>query len=120
LGKIARQNSSLFIHWQLGIFPAAEELREARWAERFSEGEDSSGLLSNFIVFLTLGVKLVRMQITGGNIDDRSSIMSLVKMILFLRTLYLTIDYITRKWSISIQNWGETMVHFLIKFEGKI
>lgn len=24
LGKIARQNSYLFIHWQLGIFPAAE------------------------------------------------------------------------------------------------
>lgn len=36
------------------------------------------------------------------------------------KTLYLTIDYITRKWSMPIQNWGETMAHFLIKFEGRI
>ena len=36
------------------------------------------------------------------------------------KTLYLTIDYITRKWSMPIQNWGEAMAHFLIKFEGRI
>ena len=33
------------------------------------------------------------------------------------KTLYLTIDYITRKWSMPIQNWGEAMAHFLIKFD---
>nr|WP_263421584.1 IS256 family transposase [Candidatus Megaera polyxenophila] len=33
------------------------------------------------------------------------------------KTLYLTIDYITRKWSMPIQNWNEAMAHFLIKFE---
>lgn len=36
------------------------------------------------------------------------------------KSLYLTIDYITRKWSMPIQNWGEAMAHFLIKFEGRI
>lgn len=36
------------------------------------------------------------------------------------KTLYLTIDYITRKWSMPIQNWGEAMAHFMIKFEGRI
>lgn len=36
------------------------------------------------------------------------------------KTLYLTIDYITRKWSMPIQNWGEAMAHFLIKFDGRI
>lgn len=36
------------------------------------------------------------------------------------KTLYLTIDYITRKWTMPIQNWGEAMAHFLIKFEGRI
>ncbi len=36
------------------------------------------------------------------------------------KTLYLTIDYITRKWNMPIQNWGEAMAHFLIKFEGRI
>lgn len=36
------------------------------------------------------------------------------------KTLYLTIEYITRKWTMPIQNWGEAMAHFLIKFEGRI
>lgn len=36
------------------------------------------------------------------------------------KTLYLTIDYITRKWSLPIQNWNEAMAHFLIKFEDRI
>ncbi len=36
------------------------------------------------------------------------------------KTLYLTIDYITRKWNMPIQNWGEDMAHFLIKFDGRI
>lgn len=36
------------------------------------------------------------------------------------KTLYLTIDYITRKWTMPIQNWGEAMAHFLIKFDGRI
>ncbi len=36
------------------------------------------------------------------------------------KTLYLTIDYIARKWNMPIQNWGEAMAHFLIKFEGRI
>ncbi len=36
------------------------------------------------------------------------------------KTLYLTIDYIARKWNMPIQNWGEAMAHFLIKFDGRI
>ena len=36
------------------------------------------------------------------------------------KTLYLTINYITAKWTMPIQNWGEAMAHFLIKFEGRI
>ena len=38
----------------------------------------------------------------------------------FFKTLYLTINYITAKWTMPIQNWGEAMAHFLIKFEGRI
>ena len=33
------------------------------------------------------------------------------------KTLYLTINYITAKWAMPIQNWNEAMAHFLIKFE---
>ena len=36
------------------------------------------------------------------------------------KTLYLTIDYIVRKWTMPIQNWNEAMAHFLIKFEDRI
>lgn len=36
------------------------------------------------------------------------------------KTLYLTINYITRKWNMPIQNWGEAMAHFLIKFDQRI
>jgi transposase-like protein len=35
------------------------------------------------------------------------------------KTLFLTIRYITRKWTMPIQNWNETMAHFIIKFEGR-
>ncbi|WP_342265144.1 IS256 family transposase [Cardinium endosymbiont of Philonthus spinipes] len=36
------------------------------------------------------------------------------------KTLYLTINYMTRKWTSSVQNWSEAMAHFLIKFENRI
>jgi putative transposase len=36
------------------------------------------------------------------------------------KSLYLTIDYMTQKWTISIQNWNEAMAHLMIKFENRI
>jgi len=36
------------------------------------------------------------------------------------KTLYLTINYITQKWTMPIRDWNEAMAHFLIKFEGRI
>jgi putative transposase len=36
------------------------------------------------------------------------------------KILYLTIEYITRKWTMPIQNWNVAMAHFMIKFEGRI
>ena len=35
------------------------------------------------------------------------------------KTLYLTIEYITRKWSMPIRDWNEAMAHFLIKFDDR-
>lgn len=35
------------------------------------------------------------------------------------KALYLTIEYITAKWNMPIQNWGEAMAHFLIKFSNR-
>ena len=36
------------------------------------------------------------------------------------KTLYLTINYITAKWTMPIRNWNEAMAHFLIKFDNRI
>ena len=37
-----------------------------------------------------------------------------------LRTLYLTINYITAKWTMPIRDWNEAMAHFWIKFDDRI
>lgn len=31
------------------------------------------------------------------------------------KTLFLTIEYITQKWTLPIRDWNEAMAHFLIK-----
>ena len=36
------------------------------------------------------------------------------------KILFLTIENITRKWTMPITNWNEAMSHFLIKFDGRI
>ena len=36
------------------------------------------------------------------------------------KILYLTIDYISKKWTMPIRNWNETMAHFVVKFEDRI
>ncbi|KJV81644.1 transposase domain protein [Rickettsia hoogstraalii str. RCCE3] len=36
------------------------------------------------------------------------------------KSLYLAIDYMTKKWSMPIPNWNAAMAHFLIKFEERI
>ncbi len=36
------------------------------------------------------------------------------------KNLYLAIDYMTKKWTMPIQNWNEAMAHLMIKFEDRI
>lgn len=36
------------------------------------------------------------------------------------KTLYLTINYMTKKWTLHIHNWYEAIALFSIKFEGRI
>ncbi len=35
------------------------------------------------------------------------------------KTLYLAIEYISKKWTMPIRNWSEAMAHFMVKFEGR-
>lgn len=36
------------------------------------------------------------------------------------KTLFLTIDYITKKWTMPIRDWNAAIAHFMIKFEDRI
>jgi transposase-like protein len=36
------------------------------------------------------------------------------------KTLFLAINYITKKWTMPIQNWNMAMAHFMIKFDSRI
>lgn len=36
------------------------------------------------------------------------------------KMLYLTINYITRKWTMPIRDWNVSMAHFMVKFDGRI
>jgi len=36
------------------------------------------------------------------------------------KSLFLTIQYIVKRWTMPIQNWNEAMAHLMIKFEGRI
>jgi putative transposase len=35
------------------------------------------------------------------------------------KILFLTIEYITKKWTMPLQNWNIAMAHFMIKFDGR-
>ena len=36
------------------------------------------------------------------------------------KTLYLTINYITRKWTMPIRDWNLAIAHLIIKFDGRL
>lgn len=82
----------------------------------------------NLVVFLQYPTVIRRIIYTTNTIEGLNSQLRKVtnnKRVFpsddsVFKTLYLTIDYITRKWTMPIQNWGEAMAHFLIKFEGRI
>lgn len=83
---------------------------------------------NNLVVFLQYPEVIRRIIYTTNSIESLNSQLRKVtnnKRVFpsddaVFKSLYLTIDYVTRKWNMPIQNWGEAMAHFLIKFEGRI
>lgn len=83
---------------------------------------------ANLAIFLEYPASIRRIIYTTNSIESVNSQLRKVtknKRIFptddaVFKSLYLTIRYITRKWSMPIQNWNETMAHFLIKFDGRI
>lgn len=83
---------------------------------------------NNLVVFLQYPEVIRRIIYTTNSIESLNSQLRKVtnnKRVFpsddaVFKSLYLTIDYVTRKWNMPVQNWGEAMAHFLIKFEGRI
>ena len=83
---------------------------------------------SNLVIFLQYPEAIRRIIYTTNSIESLNSQLRKVtrnKRIFpsddaVFKSLYLTIQYITRKWNVPIQNWSEAIAHFLIKFEGRI
>jgi transposase-like protein len=68
--------------------------------------------------FYTLSLQLPRPPLQRAYVTNNKRVFPSDDSV--FKTLYLTINYITAKWTMPIQNWGEAMAHFLIKFDGRI
>lgn len=102
---------------------------EAKWGKRYPQVAKSwMNNCQNLITFLQYPKEIRRMIYTTNAIESVNSQLRKVtnnKRVFpndesVLKSFYLTIDYMTAKWTISIANWNEAMAHFLIKFEDRI
>jgi len=107
----------------------ALESFETKWGSRYPQIARSWYTnWENLVIFMQYPEAIRRIIYTTNSIESVNSQLRKVtnnKRVFpnddsVFKTLYLTINYITRKWSMPVQNWGEAMAHFLIKFEGRI
>lgn len=102
---------------------------EEKWGKKYPQISKSwYNNWSNLVIFLQYPEPIRRIIYTTNAIESVNSQLRKVtknKRVFpndnaVFKTLYLTIDYITRKWSMPVQNWNEAMAHFLIKFDDRI
>lgn len=102
---------------------------ETKWGKKYPQIAKSwYNNWNNLVIFLQYPESIRRMIYTTNAIESLNSQLRKVtnnKRVFpnndsVFKTLYLTINYITRKWTMPIQNWSEAMAHFLIKFEKRI
>lgn len=108
---------------------SALEYFEEKWGKQYPQIAKSwYNNWDNLMIFLQYPEAIRRIIYTTNSIESLNNQLRKVtknKRVFpsdesVFKTLYLTIEYITRKWSMSIQNWNEAMAHFLIKFEDRI
>jgi transposase-like protein len=102
---------------------------ETKWSKRYPQIAKSwYSNWANLVIFLQYPEAIRKIIYTTNAIESVNSQLRKVtnnKRVFpndesVFKTLYLTINYITAKWTMPIQNWNEAMAHFLIKFEGRI
>lgn len=108
---------------------SALEYFEEKWGKQYPQIAKSwYNNWENLMIFLQYPEAIRRIIYTTNSIESLNNQLRKVtknKRVFpsdesVFKTLYLTIEYITRKWSMPIQNWNEAMAHFLIKFEDRI
>jgi transposase-like protein len=107
----------------------ALESFETKWAAKYPQIAKSwYANWQNLVVFMNYPEAIRKVIYTTNTIESVNSQLRKVtnnKRVFpnddsVFKTLYLTINYITAKWTMPIPNWNEAMAHFLIKFEARI
>lgn len=102
---------------------------EGKWSKQYPQIAKSwYNNWDNLMVFLQYPKAIRRIIYTTNSIESLNNQLRKVtknKRVFpsdesVFKTLYLTIDYITRKWILPIRDWNEAMAHFLIKFDDRI
>jgi putative transposase len=102
---------------------------DAKWSSQYPQIAKSwYNNWENLIIFLQYPEAIRKIIYTTNSIESLNSQLRKVtknKRVFpsdesVFKTLYLTINYITAKWTMPIRNWNEAMAHFLIKFEDRI
>ena len=108
---------------------SALEYFEEKWGKQYPQIAKSwYNNWDNLMIFLQYPEAIRRIIYTTNSIESLNNQLRKVtknKRVFpsdesVFKTLYLTIEYITRKWSMPIQNWNQAMAHFFIKFEDRI
>lgn len=107
----------------------ALESFDSKWGKRYPQIAKSwISNWANLVIFLQYPESIRRVIYTTNALESLNSQLRRVtanKRVFpnddsVFKLLYLTIQYITRKWTMPIQNWQEAMAHFMIKFDGRI
>jgi len=107
----------------------ALEVFDSKWSKQYPQIAKSwYSNWENLVLFLQYPEAIRKIIYTTNSIESFNSQLRKVtknKRVFpsdesVFKTLYLTINYITAKWTLPIRDWNEAMAHFLIKFEDRI
>lgn len=102
---------------------------DSKWSKQYPQIAKSWYLnWDNLMIFLQYPEPIRKVIYTTNAVESVNSLLRKVtnnKRVFpnddaVFKILYLTINYIARKWTMPIRDWNEAMAHFIIKFEGRI
>lgn len=105
------------------------ETFEEKWGKKYPQIGKSWHLnWANLVSFLEYPAEIRRLIYTTNPIESLNSCLRKVtknKRVFpsdesVFKSLYLSIRYLEKKWTMPVRNWNESMGHFFIKFEGRI